>query len=307
MSLFRSPPVLLFCASALGLSACFTNTEAPSFEPDNAAFASVEDVFENLGVSPTFEPAATFELAESFVCPADSAEPDSSPDDAVTTGFDSVAHRSACKQDDDWSALQLIKGDDLRVHAVFDSEEGEIRLGLADPSGRIVAQSVFTDDRAILKHKAEQSGEYLLLVRLTEDFGERSGASYTLRIFDGQAPCSSDVFEPNNDEEDSVLFDGGIEGLAVCPGDKDWIRFDLGFGDRLDLSLEQWTAEGRVAFILYGPDGASRGEAFADGTTAEVSTMAELKGSWTLLVYLVEGSHQGVRYDLDVGVTASSQ
>ena len=304
MSCFRPSLVLLSCASAFGLSACFS-TDAPTIEPESMALASVAEVFADLGVTPTMEPVAATHIAETFQCPADGAEPDSTPDDAVTTGLDSVAHRSACKQDDDWSVIELLKGDDLRVHAVFDTDEGEIRLGLADPSGLIVAQSVFADDRAILKHKVEQSGDYLLLVRLTDDFGERGGASYTLRIFDGAEPCRTDVFEPNNDETDSVLFDGGIEGLAACPGDKDWIAFELGGGDRLDLSLEPWTSDGKLAFLLYGPEGELRAEAVVDGTEAQFSTVDDVKGVWTLLVYLVEGSHQGVRYDLDVGVTAN--
>ena len=67
-----------------------------------------------------------------------------------------------------------------------------------------------------------------------------------------QAPCSDDVLEPNDTMMQATpLGPTSFLPLQLCAGDEDWFRFQLGVGQRLDVSIAFSNFNGDLDLELY--------------------------------------------------------
>lgn len=172
----------LLASVTLTASACSVAPEDASSSIESTTQASSDGSVIDLADSAQAAPFDDFGFPEAESCSADSAEPDNAPDDALVVDFGSRHHRTACASDDDWMVIDIVKERGIAIRAAFDADEGELRLGLAAPDGKIVAQSEPSSEGAVLEYEIDEQGEYLLLVRLVDDAGEASGLAYGIEI-----------------------------------------------------------------------------------------------------------------------------
>ena len=277
------------------------NTEAPVGVDPYALEGSGSptiDAFEEMGMSAS----SGMDVEATYPCFEDAAEPDDRPELASVLSFDvSTDTRSACG-DLDTFVMRLNAEQPAEIRARFDRSEGDIEVMIIGPRDELVAVSEIRGDTAHVEWTAEQAGDYTLRVELIEDRGQVDGTTYSVRPLDPHAVCVADTSEPNDLAADATPIPGVLEGMTACDSDEDWFVFDATLGAEITVSVYTWT-QGQVDFALYDPSGEFRGGSFQQqGPDQNFSATADDSGRWRVLVYLADGSQQGVPYDIQIKV-----
>lgn len=290
----RLPRMIASLALAAGLVACDATYEdaAPTTESDALSFS----VDQPAGFSIERVPEGTFHIP----CLNDPAEPDDDVASAVAASFDVPMGRSACAGDVDFFTMHFEAGQAAEVVARFNRAEGDLEMMVADSDGKIIGTSEIRGDRAVAEIVAETAGTHRIVVVLTGDRGGQGGTTYTLRVKDPLAVCTSDEYD--SAVADVPLDGGSIADLSACEGDEDWFTFAAEAGQSLSVAIDSWSELGDVDFALYDPAGEYAGGAFGEADYESYDTVANASGQFRVLVFLADGSQAGVPYDIDVQI-----
>jgi hypothetical protein len=234
-------------------------------------------------------------------CQADRFEPNDEPDAATALTPGVHASLSLCdaaapdRRDVDWYRIAAGAGETLTVDIRFAHNKGDIdaqlfRPGLQDPV--VIAESSNDDER--VEYAAPASENLLLAV-----YGYTGGAAISfangydleVRVTQASTGCIDDEYEQNDTEATAATLAlaglaAGIDNLRVCPGDRDWYRFDLSCGQRFELLVTFRHADGDLDAYLFAPgvaDAVAVGNGTADDETLLLPS-APVSGTYLLAV-----------------------
>jgi hypothetical protein len=292
-----------FLSAVVTFTACDAlNTEPPVGVDPYALEGSDSptiDTFEEMGMSVS----AASEVVATYPCFRDAAEPDDRPELASSLSFDVSSEKHSACGDADNFAIRLSPEQPAQIRARFDRSEGDIEILVISPRDEVVAVSEIRGDAAHVEWTAEQAGEYTLRVELVEDRGQVDGTTYSVRPLDPLAVCVADASEPNDQPSDATSIPGVLEQMTACDSDEDWYVFDATLDAEITVSLYTWDDAGQVDFALYDPSGEFKGGSFQQvGPEQSFTATADDSGRWRVLVYLADGSQQGVPYDIQIKV-----
>ncbi len=263
------------------------------------------------------------------VCADDCIEDDSEPNNSANQNalllFDRgqlgrIEGRRLCGDNEDWYRIQVQQpGDTVAATLRQDPQDPSLRLEILDPQGDAVLATAAPEGGQLAARTAPlgQAGFYLVRVS-TDGALEPSGVSYELSaIATGIVSCSLDAFESNDTPQDAASIASGDHLSNICPGDTDWLRFELEVGDRVELTLEYDHAviapAEQLITTLIGPDSPEDVRdffVFDDGDTdtmvnnpAGFTVGLEEAGTWQLFVDST-GLAASVDYTVNLTITS---
>jgi len=238
-------------------------------------------------------------------CAADSFEPNDTDAAAAPITIGSHPGLTACPTDvDDWYAVTLAAGDELTVDLFFANAEGDIDLGVYDPTGSTLGTGISTDDdETVGPVTATTSGDHLVQVQLYADSGSVDGNTYDLELTLGTtATCPPDAFEPNDSDGVAAAVVAGTHvGLTACDTEDDWYAIDLAAGDELTVELLFANAEGDIDLELVDPLGFNLGAATSSDDDELLGPVVATNAGEHLVhvtLYADAGSVPGNTYDM---------
>ena len=244
-------------------------------------------------------------------CPADAFEPNDTDAAAVLVPAGLQTGLTACDTDvDDWYAVTLASGDELTVDVAFLNAEGDIDLGVYDPSGTLLGSGVSVDDdESVGPVTAAAAGDHFVLVQLYADAGSVPGNTYDMNLTVASgATCAPDAWEPNDSDGVPALLPAGSHiDLTACPTDDDWYAITLAAGDELTVDLFFINAEGDIDLELVDPAGFGLGASASGGDDESVGPVTVTNAGDHLVhvtLYADTGSVPGNDYDMDLTVTS---
>lgn len=204
-------------------------------------------------------------------CEDDTAEPDSTRDQARPLPLDQSASRRLCGGDEDFFALSLTPGQEVKLSLAFDHRYGDLDLELLDAAGNLVSRSASERSLEEITHRPTAQTAYARVYGVAN-----ASNDYVLTLSRSTSTaCPSDGLGENTTPADAAtLFQGIYEGFKSCPDSPDWFAVDLNDNERLDVLI--LTDDGKARLEAYrDPSGApiAVGEPDAEGF-AELSITA---------------------------------
>ena len=246
-------------------------------------------------------------------CPPDSFEPNDTDAAAVPVTIGLHAGLTACDTDlNDWYLVTLAAGDELTVDVTFANAEGDIDLGVYDPTGAALGSSVSVDDdESVGPITATTSGDHFVLVQLYADAGTIPGNTYDMELTLGTTvTCTADAFEPNDSDGVAAPVPAGSHvGLTACPTDDDWYAITLAAGDELTVDLTFANAEGDIDLEVVDPLGFNLGASASSDDDESVGPVTANNAGDHLVhvtLYADAGSVPGNSYDMDLTTTGAA-
>lgn len=196
-------------------------------------------------------------------CEDDTAEPDSTREQARPLPLDQSASRRLCGGDEDFFALTLTPGQEVKLSLAFDHRYGDLDLELLDAAGNLISRSASERSLEEITHRPTASVAYARVYGVAN-----ASNDYVLTLSRSTSiACPSDGLGDNTSHPNAaVLFQGIYEGFKSCPDAPDWFAVDLNDNERLDVLI--LTDEGKARLEAYrDPTGApiAVGEPDAEG------------------------------------------
>jgi subtilisin family serine protease len=232
-------------------------------------------------------------VGSSSVCPPDDSLEDNDTL-ATATVVGSVATIPAIGCDDDYYAFPANSGDGIDVNLSFLDDNGNLDLGLYDPSGTLVASSASTTDNESVSHTAASTGTYT--ARVYTVGGDTN--SYNLAIDASPTICPPDDIYEDNDTQGTATATTVGSSLSGVACDDDWYEFPLGAGDVVDLDLLFSNAIGDLDMELYDSSGAFLTGSASTTDNESISYIAAVADTYSVVVYGYLGAEN--LYDLDI-------
>jgi len=182
-------------------------------------------------------------------CRDDAHEPNDNPAEAVELAEGRFDDLELCGANQDWFAIDLVRGDRLQAIIIMDFLASDhFQALLLSPE----ADELLQEDSMLLDYTVAVDGRYLLRFQTTDP-----RVSYDLILTVSQGvPCDDDVLEPNDSALEAIPTTAGqLTGLAICPRDEDWFVVERGLEQRLEARLDFLAMEGDLDLELLAGDG----------------------------------------------------
>lgn len=228
---------------------------------------------------------ATCEGTES--CTDDAREDaDDDPASATPLGLDESLEGTLCPGDDDYFVVAGNPGE--RFEVVLSGLTDDLDLELLSATGSLLAVSASaeSEERVGLCFSADSPRIFAAV------YGFQGATSdYTLSVLSSTEPCCvDDPGEPDDalDQPRTLAYTPGVETSfdgTICPGDDDYIAFDVNEPSTLDIYL---VFDGNAADLdleLYGPDGTLVAQSRDVTDTESIAIQVAGTGTYTLRVY----------------------
>jgi len=261
----------------------------------------------------------------------DELEPNDTPDNAGDALSLQDKELMLCPGNQDLYKLELKEGDRFVASLEQTGEEPPAPplLELLDPTGAIVA--IGTPDSSRVDVRFESAGQGVYFLKTYEDDDEEHSYKLAVEVL---PPCEElqDQFEPNNTPAEATpldlrKFSADLQAAAaqqppppeeqrpppgvpvrVCPGDHDWIKFEIKQHESLmlqvvsipiagNLKVAITDAGGRILAEGIEVDLAGQGAPPGSGTETErksvVATLLDLENDATLYLHVYGDSPEG--------------
>lgn len=213
-------------------------------------------------------------------CITDAWEPNDTPNDAAIVPFGTV-NASACRRSDDYYAVPLSVGDQLR-YGLEQHGEGSFTVDLLSPTGDVLTPPPIPRDGTAAV--ASVDGQYQIVVRHQSDAIDGASVDYSLTLeripFEA---CNDDGLEPDNTSADATPALGDQAAVA-CLGDVDW--------------FETWVAQNNVleANVLFERRGGEELEvAILDASNTVLSSLQSTDSPMVLRTVAQQGGPHSIR------------
>lgn len=224
-------------------------------------------------------------------CADDQSEPNDARDQAATIAPGLIEGLQTCPGDEDWYAIGLNAGDDIRVEIDFTHADGDLDMVLFQPDNPepISASRSQSDGEQVSFTDVPVSGVYLVRVAGASPAAENSYLMLVERTEVINETCQDDNLEDNdNNTQPRVIQEGVLEG-QICSGDEDWFSVHVNAGAALDVLLAPG-GDGDLDMEVFSPGGQSLGvssNAFGD---EELNVVALTSGRHLIRVFGFLGS-----------------
>ena len=235
-------------------------------------------------------------------CEDDTNEPNDSRTTARTVAPGIIENLHVCPGDEDWYAVALNAGDDIRVSIGFTHAQGDLDLLLYRPGvdAAIATSRSRTDDEEVGFSDVPEAGLYLLRVLGAAPDSENDYFMLVDRT-QGQVDCNDDAGEENDNQQQARRIEEGSLDGTICPGDEDWYAVHVNAGGALSALVEFQNAQGNLDLEVLNPQGRVVGSSATDGDseTVEVSEV-EQSGLYLVRIFSPRGADND--YELTVVV-----
>jgi hypothetical protein len=154
--------------------------------------------------------------------------------------------------DVDWSAVELQRGERLRVSLFPEAFDCGLELALRTPDGRLIEGESF-GPIALLDYTATSDGRYHVRVQATDPTTICDSYRLDVRL---QRALPPDAFEPDDTATQAkpLPLDGSSQTRSLnVIGDSDWVTLSLNQGDRVRIFTRSRDCD--TYLYLYGTDG----------------------------------------------------
>lgn len=182
-------------------------------------------------------------------CRPDPLEPNDLPDGPAKLGPGRTTELNLCPADQDWFAIDLIRGDRLQVIVNTDFLAADhFQIVLFDPA----LGEALQEDTLLIDHVVPTDGSYLVRTQTSDP-----QASYSLIVTISRGiPCDDDPLEPNDSAHSARPIGAGRHaGLVVCPRDEDWYVLERQLNQSLQVRIEFPALQGDLDLDLVAGDG----------------------------------------------------
>lgn len=218
-------------------------------------------------------------------CEDDTLEPNDAREDAGTVAPGLISDLRLCPGDEDWFAIGLNAGDDIRVELNFSHDAGDLDLLLFAPDVEmpLAASRTRNDDEGVGFTDVPVSGVYHIRVLGAEPEVEND---YLMIIERTEPPteCEDDELEDNDNTEQPAPFPGGEVVGQICSGDEDWFSVQGNAGGTMNVELEYILEDGNLNLQVFDPNGVSIGLSASEDSDTDTVAVAELPVSGRYLV-----------------------
>ena len=234
-------------------------------------------------------------------CPSEPFEPNNSVGQATPLGAAPHEGLSLCPGDEDYFAIQVSGGKQVRVVLAFDHLYGDLDLDLLAGDGKtLLAIGSTKTSSEVVVYTPETSGTIYARVYGYEDATNTYGIALTEQ--DPNAECKEDPLAPNQTpEEAAVIYQGVYEGFQLCPSTGDWFAVDLNGGETFDVIVEPTLTLGLNVHIYSDPQGTALASAALDASGWAWATLENVPPG--RLYYRVSGGLVPLEYTLLQEVT----
>jgi hypothetical protein len=218
--------------------------------------------------------------ASTSACVNDGLEPDDAPGQAQLVGTELLAGRRLCPNDTDMLQLNATSGQESQVSIRWNAEAGDLDAALVDGDGNVISTAMISGaGLATLTHVHTSDAQVFVRLRPALP-GTRLTWTADVRI--GAVPCDDDEAEPDDDASGSrpLAADAPVQ-RTVCPGNADWVRFDVSAGRTYRISAAFEHRFGDLDLELYGDDGQTLlDSATSERSLEEIERTATADGTW---------------------------
>ena len=196
--------------------------------------------------------SCTLDIQPGNTCTPDSFEPNDT--EAQAAPVNGTAAARICEMDVDHFQVQVpVGGGRLVVDMVMAADAGDLDLVVLDPMGNEVGASQNgTGQPEHLDLQLSSGGRYVIRVYGWPPGSADAGqGSYVLTASVTSAGCMDDPLEPNNDINQAVPINGGVDAV-ICPMDLDYFASPNGNNGALVRVFE---AAGQVNVRVLTPGG----------------------------------------------------
>ncbi len=234
-------------------------------------------------------------------CPDEAFEPNNTPGQATPLGAAPHEGLSLCPGDEDYFALTVTGGKQVRVVLAFDHLYGDLDLDLLAADGQtLLAIGATKTSSEQVVYIPETSGT--LYARVYGHDEATNTYSIALTEQDPNATCQEDLLAPNQiPEQAAVIYQGLYEGFKLCPGAGDWFAVDLNGGETLDVIVEPTLTLGLNVHIYADPLGTALASAALDADGWAWATLENAPAG--RIYYRVSGGLVPLQYMLLQDVT----
>ena len=223
----------------------------------------------------------------------DALEPNDVLSEATPLEPGSVRDLSICAGGDlDVFTVEVEAGDVLIVALTFVHAQGDLDVGLYDPTGeRLLAQATSTtDDETLVYQQFEAAGAYVVAVAGYQE----AANTYQLDIeVERDFVCHPDASEPSDSPAQAPVLapDTVLTDHTACLGDNDYYRVELEPGDALSVTLGSSLPEADLDLLIIDPQARTILDASQNPGSAEsVSVVATERGGYIVKVFASEGA-----------------
>jgi hypothetical protein len=238
-------------------------------------------------------------------CEDDANEPNDDIASARTLAPGIAENLHVCPGDEDWYAVALNAGDDIRVSMGFTHADGDLDLLLFRPGvdEAIASSRSRTDDEEVGFSDVPESGLYLIQVVGAAPDADND---YFLLIdrTQGMNDCNDDAGEENDNREQARLIEEGSLNGTICPGDEDWYAVHVNAGGAISALIEFTNAQGNLDLEVLNPEGEVVGSSTNDDADTETVEVSEVEQSGLYLVRIFSPRGGENDYELTVIVDA---
>jgi hypothetical protein len=166
----------------------------------------------------------------------------------------------------------------------FDQDTADLDLELLDATGERIAGSAGTSGTERVTH-CLAGGEFAVIRVYAYHLDDQSDYRLRIETDDGDC-CIDDIDEPDDTFEDawSVELDGSFEG-TICPGNEDWVWFDVNEPSHLTATIIFTHSEADLDLELYDPEArrVSSSLGASDDETIEIDL--SVTGDYSLRIF----------------------
>ncbi|MEZ4461081.1 MAG: PPC domain-containing protein [bacterium] len=283
--------------------------------PTGGRFNVLASLFAGINVPYTLE----VDIQDGPPCVDDVNEPNDDATNAVIIPASGAAAGTSniitggkvCDANQDWYAIDLVEGDEIRWEVKFSNAQGNLDAFLIGPSNNVIASSVTNNDLETVTYTVGvgEAGTYYL--RVEGKFPARADY-WVLTYLNGVGPADPacpDDYENNDTAATAAPVTPGSYGLLVCgnPIDDDWFSTDLLAGESLTIDLTFPQAQGNVDIVLYDDSNTTSSVAESRSTTDNESvsytTARDQTVKWRVFT---PGTRPAIPYGMNVSVTPAA-
>ncbi|MDP6946199.1 MAG: hypothetical protein QF464_18770, partial [Myxococcota bacterium] len=177
---------------------------------------------------------AVYDEGDPNSCVDDAVEPDDTVETAVSLLPGAYPGRRLCGGSPDHVRITAPAGGEVVARVVRVPDHGPVSVRLLNSNGTPVDAA--SGDGEVLSVSGPATGQDFIVE--ISSIASSVRLTYALELSVVEAPCTGDVFEPNDGPGEATGLGSGSWGdLQVCTADADWFRFDLEEGDTLEVSI----------------------------------------------------------------------
>jgi hypothetical protein len=194
-----------------------------------------------------------------------------------------------CSDDDDFFRLSTPALTQVTVTIDgFVGDEGDLDLSLLDSRGMVRAVSADIGDSESVTWCNSEGGN--VFARVEGYLGDEN--AYDLRVTRSTGTCCMpDMYEEDDSEGAARALVGTDFDGTICPGDADFIRFNVSSPGSVNVVLVLDDAIGDLDLKLFGPRGTLVGRSTTTTSLEEIDVTVTETGTYTIQVYgYLEGS-----------------